>query len=53
VAASGAPVVDVHVVDNAPAALARLAGDVELKFDLAVKCEPDPRAALQAARSLL
>ena len=53
VAASGAPVVDVHVVDNAPAALARLAGDVELKFDLAVKCEPDPRAALQAARALL
>lgn len=53
VAASGAPVVDVHVVDPAPAALASLAGNVELKFDLAIKCEPDPRAALDAARALL
>lgn len=53
VAASGAPVVDVHVVDNAPASLAALAGNVELKFDLAVKCEPDPRAAIAAARSLV
>ena len=53
VAASGAPVVDVHVVDSAPASLASLAGNVELKFDLAVKCEPDPRAALYAARGLL
>lgn len=53
VAASGAPVVDVHVVDHAPPSLAALAGNVELKFDLAVKCEPDPRAALYSARGLL
>lgn len=52
IAASGAPVVDVHVVDGAPAPLAALAGNVELKFDLAVKCEPDARAALTAARGL-
>ena len=53
VAASGAPVVDVHVVDQAPPSLAALAGNVELKFDLAVKCEPDPRSALTAAQGLL
>lgn len=53
VAASGAPVVDVHVVDNAPPGLAALVDNVELKFDLAVKCDPDPQAVLNAARGLL
>ncbi len=53
VAASGAPVVDVHVVDPAPASLAALEGNVELKFDHAVKCPPDPQTALDAARMLV
>ncbi|MEO6472204.1 MAG: 2-phospho-L-lactate transferase CofD family protein [Aeromicrobium sp.] len=52
IAASAAPVVDVHVVDKAPASIAALVGNVELKFDLAVKCEPNASAALDKARGL-
>lgn len=53
VAASGAPVVDVHIVDGAPPALAAHVGNVELLFDFAVKADPDPAAVLHTARGLL
>lgn len=53
IAASRAPVVDVHVVDPAPPPLASFAANVELKFDLAVKAAPDPAEVLAKARGLL
>ena len=52
VAASSAPVVDVHVADPAPETLAAHARDVELLFDFAVKVEPDPAAVLYTSRGL-
>lgn len=53
VAASAAPVVDVHVTDPAPEPLAAHARDVELLFDFAVKGEPDPASVLRTARGLV
>lgn len=53
IAASTAPVVDVHVIDPAPKNVAAFAAEVELKFDLAVKAAPDPAAVMTMARGLL
>lgn len=53
IAASAAPVVDVHVVDPAPRTLTAFAADIELKFDLAVKATPDPAEVIEKARGLL
>lgn len=53
IAASAAPVVDVHVTDPAPAPLAAHARNVELLFDFAVKAEPNPAAVLYTAKGLL
>lgn len=53
VAASAAPVVDVHIVDPAPESVAAHARNVELLFDFAVKAEPNPTTVLYTARGLL
>lgn len=53
IAASAAPVVDVHIVDPAPESLAAHVRNVELLFDFAVKAEPNPAAVLYTARGLL
>ncbi|MGZ8718544.1 MAG: 2-phospho-L-lactate transferase CofD family protein [Aeromicrobium sp.] len=53
VAASAAPVIDVHVVDPAPESLASHARNVELLFDLAIKAEPDPASVLASAKALV
>jgi len=53
IAASAAPVVDVHIVDPAPESLAAHVRNVELLFDFAVKAEPDPVAVLYTAKGLI
>lgn len=52
VAASAAPVVDVRTADSAPESLAAHARKVELRFDLAVRAEPNAPAVLHTARGL-
>lgn len=53
VAAGSAPVIDARGADPAPAALASVAGNVELKFDRLIPVAAEAASAHAAARSLV